>query len=386
MTTSGLLPYKIRTPRKQRNGTTPLTLLKPPILILLHAAGADEDQLFALEENIDDRFLVVSVRAPIEQGQGAFTWYRVSPFDVTGINVSDIKKSIELLARTIRHVLTKVNGNPDEVFLLGVDQGAVMALSTLLVLPKWFSGCMAFAGALWEDVRYDVIEQQALQHKPVFLGYGVHDQIVPLSVARRTRETLLGYQMDVTYREYKDVTHSLQSRILEDMLTWLGEQIERLEHRMSRHQVQARMGYVELHVRNLERSIVFYQRFLGLRIVERVGSRYAFLSGSARHHDLALLEVGTDALNPVRGAVGAARIAFEVPDRQTFAGLYRRLRDANVEVKTLDRLIAWVLTFRDPDETTIDVYCDTRDLPGAADLWQGRDLPLPEEKIMAVLA
>ncbi|GAB4521483.1 MAG: hypothetical protein Fur0018_02050 [Anaerolineales bacterium] len=385
MTTTNLLSYKIRMPRKQRDGTTPLTLLKPPVVVLLHAAGADENQLFALEDHIDDRFLVVSVRAPIEQGKDSFVWYLVSPFDVTDVNVANIRKGVEYLVRTIRHVLTRANGNPDEVFLLGVDQGAVMALSTILLLPKWFSGCMAFGGVLWGDVRYDVLERSALQRKPVFLGYGLHDNIIPLETARRTRELLMGFEMDVTYREYTDVTHSLQSRVLEEMLTWLGEQVERLERRVSRHQVQARMGYVELYVRNLERSMVFYQRFLGLRLAERVGSKYAFLSGSARHHDLTLFQVGTDALNPPRGAVGVAHIAFEVPDQRSFAQVYRRLSDAHIPVKTLDRLIAWTMTFADPDENVVEVYCDTRDLPGAADLWQGRDLPLPEEKILAAL-
>lgn len=385
MTSADLLSYKIRPPRKERSTTTPLALLKPPVVVLLHAAGGNEEQSFSLASNIDDRFLVVSMRAPIEQGKNAFVWYRISPFDVTGVNVKDIHKGVERLERTVRHILTRTNVNPNEVFLFGVDQGGVMALSALLLSPRWFNGCLAFGSVLWEGVRYDIVAPEALKNKKVFLGYGAHDPIIPLALARHTRHFFLEHEMDVTYREYKDVTHSLQSRVAEEMLTWLGEQIEHLERRGVARQVQARMGYVELRVRNLERSLVFYQRFLGLRLVERVGSRYAFLSGSAQHHDLALLEVGTDALTPPPGTVGVAHIAFEVPDQQTFAEVYRRLQEAKISVKTVDRMIAWVMSFDDPDENVIELYCDTRDLPGADDLWRGRDLSLPEDKILAVL-
>ena len=49
------------------------------------------------------------------------------------------------------------------------------------------------------------------------------------------------------------------------------------------------IGHVHLKVRDLDRAIAFYTRFLNLRLVERVGDQYAFLSGGAVHqHDLCM--------------------------------------------------------------------------------------------------
>ena len=44
---------------------------KPPLLILLHGYGANEDDLFSLAPFVDERFFIVCVRAPIRIGMGS---------------------------------------------------------------------------------------------------------------------------------------------------------------------------------------------------------------------------------------------------------------------------------------------------------------------------
>ncbi len=355
------------------------------MLVLLHGAGSDEGRLFALADEIDDRWLVLSVRAPIAQSKGAFVWYRVSPFDISRVNEADVSAGAERLVRTLQDALAAWSADPERVFLLGVDQGATLALNLLLMYPSLVSGAAAFAGVVWDSMRYAVADRMALKGKPVFLAYGAHDSVIPLSVARQARKFFLEYEVDVTYREYSGVTHNLQRRVWNEMLVWTAERMERLQRR-GQVRLQARLGYITLRARNLERSMLFYQRFLGLRLVERVGRAYVFLSGSGKHHDLALLHAGADALDQPSGTIGVSEVAFEVPDQRAFARVYRKIEEARLPVKTVDRLIAWELRFSDPDGNRVVVYCDTRDMPGASDLWQGRDAPLPREKILSALA
>ncbi len=40
----------------------------PPLLLLLHGVGSNERDLFALAPQLDERFLVLSVRAPNPRG------------------------------------------------------------------------------------------------------------------------------------------------------------------------------------------------------------------------------------------------------------------------------------------------------------------------------
>jgi len=131
----------------------------------------------------------------------------------------------------------------------------------------------------------------------------------------------------------------------------------------------AHLGHVHLMVRDLERSVSFYEAVLDVEERERVG-RYAFLSFGEHHHDLALQAVGADAEGP-GGGVGMYHAAFEVPTAEMLAGTHDRLRERGVEVSPVDHGISRALYFDDPDGNGLEVYLDTRDSP--AEAWQGRN-------------
>jgi catechol-2,3-dioxygenase len=93
----------------------------------------------------------------------------------------------------------------------------------------------------------------------------------------------------------------------------------------------SRLNHAVLFVRNVERSVAFYQSVFGFEVIGREGGgRMAFLraAGGANHHDLGLFEVGADAPHPAQGSTGLYHLAWEVPEladlataRETLAGL-----------------------------------------------------------------
>ncbi len=54
---------------------------------------------------------------------------------------------------------------------------------------------------------------------------------------------------------------------------------------------RTKIGHTHLKVRNLDRAVAFYTRFLDLKVVEQVGDHYVFLSGGEFHHEIALQNV-----------------------------------------------------------------------------------------------
>ncbi len=70
-----------------------------------------------------------------------------------------------------------------------------------------------------------------------------------------------------------------------------------------------KIGHAHLKVRNLQRSIDFYTRYLKLQETERVAN-YAFLSAGQSHHDIALQEVSTvtRAICPMGDSSGADKM------------------------------------------------------------------------------
>lgn len=149
---------------------------------------------------------------------------------------------------------------------------------------------------------------------------------------------------------------------------------------------QLKIGHAHLKVRDLDRSIAFYQQHLGLRLIERVGDHYAFLSGGAFHHEIALQYVGMNAPQPPARGTGLYHVAFEAPDRRGFAAVYRDLRQSDVAVALVDHYISWAMYFDDPDGNGLEVYWDTRGEPNGRPLWAGDNAPLAEETVLAALA
>src|SRR5690349_14575888 len=97
-----------------------------------------------------------------------------------------------------------------------------------------------------------------------------------------------------------------------------------------------KIGHAHLKVRDLERAIQFYTRFLNMREVERVDERYAFLTGGDFHHEIALQRVGPDAPAPPPHGTGLYHVAFEVPSAHDFAAAYATLSEAGIPVAGVD--------------------------------------------------
>jgi catechol 2,3-dioxygenase len=148
---------------------------------------------------------------------------------------------------------------------------------------------------------------------------------------------------------------------------------------------RTKIGHAHLKVRDLRRSVEFYTKFLGLAVTEEVPGAFAFLTGGPMHHELALQEVGPDAPLPFPGSVGLYHVAFEVPDRRSFAQAYNAVTRGGVTVAAVDHGISWAMYFSDPDGNGLEIYWDTRQEADGADRWNGRSLPLGAVRILSSL-
>jgi catechol 2,3-dioxygenase len=146
-----------------------------------------------------------------------------------------------------------------------------------------------------------------------------------------------------------------------------------------------KIGHIHLKVRDLGRSARFYQEFLDMKERERIGNHFVFLSGTDVHHEVALQEVGEDAKSPGRYDVGLFHTAFEVPDRKALALAYKKLKGNDIPVLVVDHRISWAIYFFDPDGNGLEIYWDARYQKDGALLWEGRDRPLSEEKLLSFL-
>lgn len=121
-----------------------------------------------------------------------------------------------------------------------------------------------------------------------------------------------------------------------------------------------RLGHVHLKVSSLERSLRFYQDLFQLQLKERVGDRFAFLSSSQAHHDIALQALGDRASRPAPGATGLYHVAFELPSRADLDDFAHELDRQGIRFQAVDHGISQALYFDDPDGNGLEVFVDRR--------------------------
>ena len=119
----------------------------------------------------------------------------------------------------------------------------------------------------------------------------------------------------------------------------------------------ARLNHAVLYVRDLDRSVDFYQRLFGFQEIARERGMMAFLraADSTNHHDLGLMAVGPNAPRPPRGSTGLYHLAWEVPRIEDLARAATALSDEGALGGASDHGATKSLYGQDPDGNEFEI-------------------------------
>lgn len=212
-TTAAGLVYLVRQPS--------VTSAKPPVLILLHGVGSNEEDLFSFAERIPGEYLVISARAPNTMGPGSYAWYQVD-FS-TGKPVFNHEQAEQSRIKLISFIEELGKEHPFDaarVYLCGFSQGAIMAYSVALTRPDLVRGIAAMSGRLLEEVKPLVKPSPALKQLSVFISHGTQDGTLPVHYAREADAYLRSIGITPTLKTYNE-GHTINAVMLADLLVWL---------------------------------------------------------------------------------------------------------------------------------------------------------------------
>jgi phospholipase/carboxylesterase len=203
---------------------------RPPLLLLLHGYGANEDDLFSLAPYVDERFMIVSARAPITLQPMSYAWFNLG-FTPEGILVDpeEVESGRRLIHKFLGEVIEAYECDPNAVYLMGFSQGAMMSLSVALIYPGSAAAVVAMSGRILPQTLQLIADKDVLAGMPIFVAHGSRDMLIPISQGRDTRAKLSELPVDLTYREY-DMGHEISYDSLKDITEWLKE---RLNHSSS---------------------------------------------------------------------------------------------------------------------------------------------------------
>ena len=119
-----------------------------------------------------------------------------------------------------------------------------------------------------------------------------------------------------------------------------------------------RLGHLVMRVRDMERSLDFYTRVMGLNIMERTPSGTVFMSADTeKSHELAIRAIGMDAEGPDHSRIGQAHMAWQMETFEDLQELYLRLRENDVRIQRIgDHGLSLGVYLLDPDDNEIEVY------------------------------
>jgi catechol 2,3-dioxygenase len=118
------------------------------------------------------------------------------------------------------------------------------------------------------------------------------------------------------------------------------------------------LGRVRLQVADLDRSIAFYEKVLGMRVIRR-GEDWVGLGPHAEEREIVHLRLlRTARAVPRRGLLGLYHFAILLPDRASLGRFVAHLGEIGAYAGMSDHFVSEAVYLTDPDGLGIEVYAD----------------------------
>jgi phospholipase/carboxylesterase len=166
-------------------------------IVALHGWGANCDDLISLAPLVGLRnYQWICPEAPFDHPMpNGKMWYDLQSMDAEGL-----AKSCELLSQFLED-LPALTGIPlEKTFLLGFSQGGAMTLDVGLAFP--LAGLISLSGYL--HISEEELQELAnMDLPPILIAHGTLDSVVPIQMARNTKEIFDRLGITVEYEEYE---------------------------------------------------------------------------------------------------------------------------------------------------------------------------------------
>ncbi|HET7325575.1 MAG TPA: dienelactone hydrolase family protein [Halococcus sp.] len=196
-----------------------------PVVFVLHGRGADEQDLLPVAQRLPDELAVVSLRAP-DRLMGGYTWYELEmpegDLHRSQPNMDEFRRSLDLVLESITAATDAYDLDADRIGLLGFSQGAITSFSLLLEHPDRFAWVVCLHGYLAES--HEDSASDGIEGKPVFVGSGTRDQVIPTQRAETAADRLRELGCAVESHQYESA-HGIGPDELEDVLSWVESRL-----------------------------------------------------------------------------------------------------------------------------------------------------------------
>jgi phospholipase/carboxylesterase len=194
----------------------------PPVVILLHGYGSNEQDLFGLRNMIFPKnFLIICARAPLTLRPGGYQWYELTESNGKREgNMAQAEASRQLLIAFIEQAAKKYDIDTNEVYLAGFSQGAIMSYFTGLTDTGRVRGIVALSGRLPQNMPEHMPELSTTQKLNIFIAHGTADPMIPVSQGEDAAQYLINHGLHPELHIYENMTHTINNDVIRDLRAW----------------------------------------------------------------------------------------------------------------------------------------------------------------------
>lgn len=200
-------------------------------VIWLHGLGANGYDFLPIVEELQGAHLpatrFIFPHAPeqpvtLNNGHIMPSWY-----DITGLyqgapeDAAGLYESMRYVESLITQEIARGIA-PRYIVLAGFSQGGNVALNCALRYPEPLAGALILSSYLGIKEQLATQASAANRALPIFMAHGTQDDIVPLALAKASRETLLNLGYAVAWHRYP-MAHTVCAAEVAAIGQWLGE-------------------------------------------------------------------------------------------------------------------------------------------------------------------
>lgn len=187
-----------------------------PTIFTLHGKGSNERNMFDLAASLSDEFIIVGIRGNLRLG-GGFQYYELKSL---GNPIRDMfDQAVQQLEAFIHYATEKYPIDPNNRYLLGFSQGAILSMTLALTMGKGLKGIVALNGYVPEFVKTEY-PLQSLQEVSIFISHGEYDSVFPIQIGLDTAAYIQNLTPYCTFRTYPS-DHGINADNATDIIQWL---------------------------------------------------------------------------------------------------------------------------------------------------------------------
>jgi len=204
-----------------------IAISNPPLFLMLHGYGSNEEDLFSFANELPDELLIISARAPLSIDFGGYAWYTIH-FEADDKKFSDIPEAIKarnLIAQFIDELQETYQFDPAKSFLMGFSQGTILSYAVALSYPEKINNVLAISGYINDELIVSPNEPNNYKGLDFFCSHGSVDPVIPVEWAKKISDYLQNLNISHRYKEYY-AGHGIVPQNFADMQKWIQEKLK----------------------------------------------------------------------------------------------------------------------------------------------------------------